>query len=284
MPELATCRSLMFVPAHVPRFVETATQRGADAIVLDLEDSVPPEQKQAARHAAALAAPTLASHGGPILVRINNAIGLAELDIEAVVGTPVCGIVLPKVDSASQVAQIAAWVTRAESSRGLPIGHTQFIVQVESVDALPRLDEIASTPRVEGLNLGAEDFCVSTGGTPTPEALALPTQMVLFAARRARITAIAPVYSEFKDRDLYRRLIRQARSFGYRAALCVHPVQAQILNEEFAPSKEELTSAQAVVDAYEKARAQGRGAASLDGRMIDAPVVARARTTLANKR
>jgi citrate lyase subunit beta/citryl-CoA lyase len=284
MLELATCRSLMFVPAHVQRFVEKAAQRGADAIVLDLEDSVPPEQKQAARHAAAMVAPTLASRGVPVLVRINSATGLTELDIEVVVGSPVSGIVLPKVDSASQIAQIASWVAKAESGRGLPIGHTKFIAQVESVEALSRLDEIASALRVEALNLGAEDFCVSTGGVPVPETLLYPMQMVLFAARRARISPIAPVYADFKDRDHYRQLIRQARNLGYRSAFCVHPDQAQILNEQFAPSKDELATAQAVVDAYEKARVDGRGAASLDGKMIDAPVVARARSVLASKR
>src|ERR1700752_4954108 len=98
MFELARCRSLLFVPAHVQRFVDKEAQRGADAIVLDLEDNVPLEQKQNAGHAAARAAATVASHGPPLLVRINSATELSLLDIQVGIGTPVAGIVLPKVD------------------------------------------------------------------------------------------------------------------------------------------------------------------------------------------
>src|SRR5689334_22965706 len=121
MLELATCRSLLFVPAHVQRFVEKAATRGADALVLDLEDSVPLEHKQTARHAAAMASATLAASGTPVLVRVNSTTGLAETDIQVVIGSPVAGVMLPKIDSAAQIAMIVSWIAKAEAARGLAV-------------------------------------------------------------------------------------------------------------------------------------------------------------------
>lgn len=282
MLDLRQCRSLLYVPAHVPRFVEKAGNCGAEAVVLDLEDSVPLEQKPAARAALPAAAAALSARGVPVLVRVNQDAAQAPADLDAAVIAQVQGLVLPKTDTAAQVQDFAQRVSALEIARGLKPGHIQFLAQVESVHALPHLDAIALTPRVCALNLGVDDFCQSVGATPSLDSLLLPTQLLLYAARRAGIVPLgfAGSVSDYADLDAFRRLIRHARGLGNRGALCIHPNQVRILNQEFAPSAEEIADARGVIEAYEKALAEGRGAAAYRGRMVDAPVVARARATL----
>lgn len=270
MVDLARLRSLLFVPAHITRFVEKAHARGADAVILDLEDSVPADQKVAARAHAAKTAATLSKHL-PVLVRVNSE--TAREDITAVLGEHVSALVLPKVDTAVQATAATKY------AQGTPL-----IVQVESPHALPHLDAIASVPGVAALNLGAEDFSASIGALPSAEALLLPNQLVVFAAVRAGIVPLAAAISEYGNRDVLRERIRQLRGIGFRGGFCIHPDQVAVLNDEFGPSAAEIAHAEAIVKAYESAVAQGRGAASLDGLMIDAPVVARARALLEQRR
>jgi citrate lyase subunit beta/citryl-CoA lyase len=270
MLDLSRLRSLLFVPAHVQKFVDKAHARGADAVILDLEDSVPPEEKMAARAKAVSAAATLSKHL-PVIVRVNSE--TAAQDIAAVLGPNVSAIVLPKVDSSAQASAAAV------HARGTPL-----IVQVESARALAQLDAIASVRGVVALNLGAEDFSASINALPSMDALTLPNQLVVFAASRAGITPLAAAISEYGDSAVLRMRIRQLRALGFRGGFCIHPDQVAVLNEEFAPSAHELAQAQAIVQAYEAAVAHGRGAASHEGLMIDAPVVARARALLAQRR
>ena len=281
MRELDDCRSLLYVPAHVPRFVEKAGRCGADGAVLDLEDSVPATQKDAARAALPQAVAALSRAGLAVFVRINHDDALAPLDIAAAVRAGAHGLVLPKVDTAAQVAALARRVDEAEAAAGAR-GRIAFVAQVESVHALPHLDEIACAPRVAGLNLGADDFCFSAGAVPSLDALALPTQLLLFAARRAGVVPLgfAGSVSDYGDLEAFRVLIRHARLLGFRGALCIHPDQVAVLNQEFAPGADEIAQAREIVEAYEAAVAAGRGAAAWRGRMIDAPVVARARALL----
>jgi citrate lyase subunit beta/citryl-CoA lyase len=275
MVELADCRSLMFVPAHVPRFVAKAGAAGADALILDLEDSVPADRKPAARAALAGAVAALLDPSRSVLVRINHDDANAAADIAAARGVGAQGLVLPKIDTPSQVARLSVLA-----------GALPLVVQVESALALAHLDAIASAPGVVAMSLGADDFCASTGATPGLESLLLPTQLVLYAARRAGITPLgfAGSISEFRDLGRYRELVAQGRRLGFRGAMCIHPAQVPVLHEEFAPSAAEIEQARAVVAAYGKGVAQGRGAVALDGRMIDAPVVAQARAILARER
>lgn len=286
MHELETWRSLLFVPAHVERFVEKAHARGSDAIVLDLEDSVPAERKDDARNSTRAAAVMLAGQGQRVLVRINAEREMATADLEAAVGHAVSGVVVPKAESVDQLAYIDRRIGEIESAKGLPQGRIACIAQIESVQALRLVDEIARAPRIAGLNLGTEDFCASIGAEPSTEALLYPSQTVLFAARRAGIVPLgfAGYIGEYTDIGAFRRTIRQARGLGFRGAFCVHPDQVPILNEEFAPGKAEIEEAEALIRAYEAAAAQGRGAVSFRGRMIDAPVVVRAKALVSMKR
>src|SRR4051812_32461058 len=148
-------RSMLFVPAHVDKFVARAHERGADAVILDLEDSVPLAQKGQAREALALHAAAVAGRGTAVLVRVNAEAGMATQDIDAAVGAAVRAIVLPKVDTPHQVIAADRQVAACERRLGLQAGHTWLIAQIEDVSALPQLDAIAtSSPRLLGMILG----------------------------------------------------------------------------------------------------------------------------------
>jgi len=257
MRENPIWRSMLFVPAHVERFVVRAHARGADACVLDLEDSVPLAQKAVARNAVSYAA--------------------------AAIGPAVSALVLPKVNDAAVVGAVAERIDRLEAQRGLPAGHTQLIALIEDVKALPVLDDIArSTPRMLGMMLGPEDFSASAGMAPVREALVLPNQLVLFACRRAGILPFGfpGSIADFGDSDAFAQTIQLARQLGFVGGLCIHPTQVAVMNSGFLPSADDIAHARGAIEAFEGAERQGLGAAEYRSKMIDFPVVVRARETL----
>jgi citrate lyase subunit beta/citryl-CoA lyase len=280
---LPVWRSLLFVPVTAQRFVDGAARRGADAIILDLEDSVAASEKERARTLVPEAAEIVARGGADVVVRINRPLRLAVRDVEAAVGPRVLALALPKVDGPEHVRLLAEMIDEVEADRGMALGTTRLIAMVETAAAFFRLAEIARAhPRLCALNLGAEDFATSAGIAPDAEALSMPKQMAVFAARAAGIMPLGFIgtVAEFHDLDGFRQTIRRSRRFGFIGASVIHPSQVAILNEEFAPSADEIGSAQRIVAAYEKAVAEGRGSIAVDGKMVDVPVVERAQQTL----
>lgn len=272
-------RSMLFVPVNVPKYVEKAHTRGADGIILDLEDSIAPADKAAARGLVEAAAALCSKGGADILVRINRPLDLAVRDLEAVVSPSVAALLLPKIDSASHVRLLAELVDGIEARRGMARGHTRFIVMVETAAAFPRIWEIAAAhPRNVALNLGAEDFALSSGSQPDPDVLLYPMQQTVLAACAAGIAPLGVIgtIADYKNLDAYRETIRRSRRFGFQGASCIHPDIVPLLNEGFSPSGAELASARRVIAAYAKAQAEGRGSIEVDGKMIDVPVVERA--------
>ena len=287
MKNFPVWRSMLFLPAHVEKFVAKAHTRGADAYILDLEDSVPAAEKAVARGMIAAGAALVSQLGAGALVRVNQPWEATALDLDAAVGPGVAAIVLPKVDDAEQVRAAARHIDALEARRGMTVGHTVLIAQIEDVAALPRLDEIAtSSPRLLGMILGSEDFSASAGMEPIPEALLLPNQMVVFACRRAGIQALGfpASIADYADPDAFRRTIELARKLGFVGAFCIHPSQVAILNEAFSPSATEVEYARGLIAAYEAAVSAGKGAVEYGGKMIDPPVVVRAQETLRRMR
>ena len=282
--ELSVWRSMLFVPATAPRFIAGAADRGADAIILDLEDSVAPSEKDRARTLLADAIPQVVRRGADVLIRVNRPWRLMVRDIEAAVLPGVCALMLTKVDSAEQVQAAAEMVDELEIERGLLPGSLRFVVLVETAAGFFRLEAIARAhPRIFAISLGAEDFAASVGMQAEPEGLFYPKQHTVFAARAAGIAPLGFVGSiaDFRDQEAFRAIVRRSRRLGFVGASCIHPLQVAVLNEEFAPSAEEVTRATAMVAAYDAALAAGTGAVQFEGKMIDVPVVARARTVLA---
>src|SRR5260221_1343439 len=280
---LPVWRSLLFVTVTQRRFVDGAAKRGADAIILDLEDSVAASEKERARSLVPEAAGIVSSGGADVVVRLNRPMRMTVRDLEAVIGPGVHAVALPKAESADHVRLDAEIIDELESERGIPIGTTKMLAMVETASAFFRIAEIARAhPRLVGLNLGTEDFALSAGMLPEAEGLLLPKQMCVFAARAAGIMPLGFVgtVAEFHDLDGFRETVRRSRRLGFMRASVIHPSQVAILNEEFSASAAEIDHARRVVAAYDKALAEGVGAVTVDGKMIDVPTVERARMLL----
>jgi len=283
---LPVWRSLLFVPVTAKRFVDGAARRGADAIILDLEDSVPEAQKERARGLIQDAAAKVSQGGADVTVRINRPWRQTLRDLEAAVSPRVRALLLPKIASADHVQLIAEVVSELEAERGMAVGTTQLVPMIETAEAFFKIQEIArADPRIVGLNLGAEDFALSIGMLPEAEGLFYPKQQLIIAARAAGILPLGFIgtVADFKDLDAFRATIKRSRRLGFMGASVIHPSQIAILNEEFRPTEAEVALARRIVAAYEKSTAEGIGAIVVDGKMVDVPIVVRAQQTLARE-
>ncbi len=281
---LPAWRSMLFVPVTAPRFVATGADRGADAIILDLEDSVAASEKPRARTLLTEAIPHVARRGADVLIRVNRPWRMLVRDLEAAVLPGVVALMLTKVDSPEHVQACAEIVDELEAERGLPPGGLGFVVLIETVAGFFRIEAIARAhPRIVAISLGTEDFTLSAGMQPDPEGLLYPKQHTVFAARAAGILPLGFVGSiaDFRDQEAFRAIVRRSRRLGFVGASCIHPLQVAVLNEEFAPAPAEVEQAGRMVAAYEAALAAGTGAVQFEGKMIDVPVVERARAVLA---
>ena len=277
-------RSLMYVPAHVERFIDRAHTRGADCIQLDLEDSVPPAEKPAARANLASAARRVRRGPNDVMVRINAPLSLAVPDIQAAIGPDVDGLVITKARGPDHIALLDELASEAEARAGLPDGHTWFYVLVETPQALPHAEAIArASRRTIAMSLGAEDFALALGAEPTEEALSLAKGLLLHAARAAGVMplGLTGTLAGFGDIAAFTAMAQRSRALGFEGASCINPAQVAPLNAAFSPSAEEIAYASRVIEIDRAAQAEGRGAVALDGRMIDIPVVRRAENLLA---
>ena len=280
-------RSLLFIPAVAEHFVAKAHTRGADVIILDLEDSIPPSEKEAARAALPGAAKTIAAHGQEICVRINRPLELAVPDVAAAIMPEVSTLMLPKVMGPEHITLLSEVVAAREAALGMRIGHTRFIGVVETPDALPALHAIAvADPRMAALGVGSEDLSTELEAVPGADSLYVYGMMAVAAARAARILPLGSigVFADFSDLDAYRASLRRSRALGFGCAACIHPAQVAVVNEEYGPALAEVERARRLIAAFDLALAEGKGAVAFEGAMIDLPVVERARRLLARAR
>lgn len=284
---LPVWRSLLYVPANVPHFIEKAHTRGADAIMLDLEDSVPMSEKLSARKAVAAAAAQVRQGGADVVVRVNRPLAMCVRDIEASVCEEVNAIAVTKVDGPSHVRLLDELVTELEIDRGMTAGRTQFLLMIETPEAFEQMTDIAcASPRVVAMNIGSEDFALNGGFEPTDEALLMPKQRMILAARAAGIMPLGytSTIADFSIWENFRSMVRRSRQFGFDGASCVHPGQVAIVNEEYGPRPDEIARASRIIEAAQAAQGEGRASFQLDGRMIDIPIIERARRLLERQR
>jgi citrate lyase subunit beta / citryl-CoA lyase len=273
-------RTILSVPGNRENMLEKSKQLHADIIVLDLEDSVPHEEKARARAIVKDWIPRLMGNGSRIYVRINPLdSGLAQEDLETVIIRGIDGISQPKPSTGHDVQKIAEILTRLEKQRGLPEGNVKILPWIETSLGLINAYEIASSStRVNGVIFGANDLVLETGMTRSEEGheLLYPRTKIVIAARAAGVAAIDTPYNNFKDE---RGLIREttfARNLGFRGKFVIHPGQVDVVNKIFRPTEEEVSYARKVVTAFDEARTKGFASASLDGKMIDIPIAQRA--------
>lgn len=283
-PDPATWRSLLFVPAMQDRYVESALRRDADALMIDLEDSVAPDQKESARARVAEIADRYAAAGFGVAVRVNRPWRMLVRDIEHCVRASVHALTLPKVSEPGLVRAVAEILDECEREQGLPPGHTRLIVMVEDAQGLENLPAIARAhPRISGLTVGAEDLAVSLRMAVDPDTLYVPNVLALTACRAAGITPIGFVGSvaDFADRDAYAATLARAARLGFESAFCIHPAQVDIVNAAFSPAPQAVTRARALLAEFDAQCAAGRAACTFEGRMVDAPVAEQARQLIA---
>ena len=276
-------RSKLFVPGSRPELFAKAMAGPADAISIDLEDSVRPEQKGAARASTAEFLRARQAGGPLVIVRVNaRDTPHFEADVAAVALPGLDIINLPKAEAPEDVAAMAALLALHEHARGIekPIG---ILVNVESPRALRRAAEIAGAdPRVAGLQVGFADLFEDLGIDRADRAAVHQVQLAIrFAAGEAGVPAYDSVYADTADPDGFRREAEAARRLGYGGKSCIHPSQVPLANDVFKPSAAEIAHAVRVVEAARGAAAAGRGAFLVDGRMIDPPFMRRAEKVVA---
>lgn len=279
-------RSLLFVPAHAPRKLEKALGCGADAIILDLEDSVPEIEKAEARRAVAAA--LAGARPCKILVRINPlSTPLALEDLAAVVGGAPDAIVLPKPDSAQDVARLGLYLEALEAREGLPVGAISVLpIATETPASVFALGTYAHHPeRLIGLTWGAEDLPTALGATTNrsgdggySDICRLARSLCLTGAAAAGVGAIETVFPAFRDLAGLEVYAQRGRAEGFVGMMAIHPDQVAVINRAFAPTPEEIGWARAVMALFEAS--PGAGALSLDGRMLDRPHFEQARRLL----
>ena len=272
-------RSLLFVGADQPERIAKIATRGADAVILDLEDAVPVHAKVGARAALPDAIATLTAQGQQVVVRINSTWRDVMADLEAALQPGVTAIMVPGCERVERLTILWEMIAELAAERELPQS-PGLIGLVESAAGLVNLPALAAFPQMIGLALGSEDLALGMGVSPTPDLLDLPSRQIALAGRAHDLMALAVPISiaTYADTDAYRAAAMAGRRWGVSGAICVHPAQVGIANETFQPSEQELDEARAILQAWE-ARGDS-GVVSLRGQMIDLPVVERARRLL----
>ena len=272
-------RSMLFVPAASPQRWAKAHTRGADAIIVDLEDSTEADAKAAARVQATEAVKHLAANGATVTVRVNNDPALLADDLEAVVMPGLRAIVMPKVETAATLDDLSALLDALEYEAGLERFAVGVVAVIESPRALERIAAIADGPRLIGISLGSEDFALSLGRPPSALSLGLAAQTIAYAAAARGIMGIgmATGIANFTDLDAFGAEVQRSHAMGLTGAMCIHPNQVAVLNTCFGHSEAEIAEAQAILAAWDN---RVDGVVSHNGAMIDQPVVERARRLL----
>lgn len=277
-------RTMMFVPGNNAGMVKDAGIYGADSIMFDLEDSVSMDQKDAARMLVYEALQTQDYGDAELVVRVNGIdTPYFKNDVFAMVKAGIQVVRLPKVESAQMMKDLVAVVEEAEKKFNIPVGTTHVMAAIESARGVLKALEIAeSTDRMIGLALSAEDYTtdMKTHRYPDGAELEFARNMILHAARAAGIAAFDTVFTNMNDVEGFQRETEHIHQLGFDGKSLVNPRQVDWVNKVYEPTKKEIENALDVEAAIEEANAKGSGVISMNGQMVDRPVVLRAQRVL----
>jgi len=280
-------RSWMFVPGHRQKMIDKALGLNADAIMLDIEDGVAPNEKDAARKNIGDSLGRAKAPGTPARYVRINAIGHARMDadLEAVVRPGLEGLVCPKVDTAEEVRKVDAILNEKEPQNNLAKGRVKLLIAVESPRGLLNAPAIATaSPRIVGIIFGAEDFGREIGLPTVREGeardLIYARSAIVIAAASAHVQAVDGVWVDLNDSQGLLDFAKQSRQLGFSGMSCIHPSQIDAINKTFSPMAEEIDYCQKVLQAFEEANARGDGSIAFGGQLIDRPIIERARRTI----
>lgn len=280
-------RSRLIMPANERKYIEKAHLRNADAVVLDLEDSVPVSEKVATRAVIKDSLALVGRGGSDVLVRVNHTDELLKGDVEASVWPGLSGIFFPKVETGEQVRALDRLLAELEQKRGIPVGHVKISVIAETLKGYLNVEEIAGAgDRIDSLSLGTEDFATNTGmelSEATYHAWLIPRMQIVFVARAYGKLPLNLVGSMagFNDNAGFEKMAVLSYKHGFLGSSCIHPGNVEILNRCFSPTPEEIEHSRKLIAAFELSLAGGRASATFEGRMIDYPHYEKAKQILA---
>ena len=277
-------RTMMFVPGANAAMLRDAPLYGADSVMFDLEDAVSLNEKDSARTLVHFALKTFDYSAIETVVRINGLDTVRALDIEAMVLAGVNVIRLPKTETAQDIIDVAAVITQVEEENDLPVGTTKMMAAIESAEGVLNARDIATaSERLIGIALGAEDYVTNmkTRRYPDGQELLFARSMILHAARAAGIAAIDTVFSDINDTDGFIAETTRIKQLGFDGKSVINPRQIPLVNGIYAPSKAEIQQAKEVIWAIREAESKGSGVISLNGKMVDKPIVERAERVIA---
>ena len=277
-------RTMMFVPGANAAMLRDAPLYGADSIMFDLEDAVSLKEKDSARVLVHSALKTFDYGNIEIVVRINALDAGGAEDIEAMVLAGVDVIRLPKTETAQDIIDVEAVITEVEQQNDIPVGTTKMMAAIESAEGVLNAPAIAkSSTRLIGIALGAEDYVTNmkTRRHPDGQELFFARSMILHAARAAGIAAIDTVYSDVENTEGFEAEVRLIKQLGFDGKSVINPRQIPLVNTIYAPTEKEIQNAKEVIWGIREAEAKGSGVISVNGKMVDKPIVERAERVIA---
>ncbi|VHG46571.1 citrate lyase beta chain / citryl-CoA lyase subunit [Streptococcus pyogenes] len=277
-------RTMMFVPGANAAMLRDAPLFGADSIMFDLEDSVSLKEKDTSRALVHFALKTFDYSSVETVVRVNGLDSCGALDIEAVVLAGVNVIRLPKTETAQDIIDVEAVIERVERENSIEVGRTRMMAAIESAEGVLNAREIAkASKRLIDIALGAEDYVTNmkTRRYPDGQELFFARSMILHAARAAGIAAIDTVYSDVNNTEGFQNEVRMIKQLGFDGKSVINPRQIPLVNEIYTPTKKEIDHAKQVIWAIREAESKGSGVISLNGKMVDKPIVERAERVIA---
>jgi len=277
-------RTMLYVPGNNPGMIRDAHIYGSDAIMFDLEDSVSVKEKDAARLLVYEALKTLDYGQTEVLVRVNGLnTPYGRDDFEAMVRAGPDAIRLPKAETPEDIVEADLLIAKIEEEAGIGQGSIRMMAAIESALGVMNAQKIATaSARLTGIAIGAEDFVTDLKTSRSPEGIELLTarSLVLFAARAAGIDALDTVFPDVNDEEGFAREVRFAKQLGFDGKSIINPRQIEIVHAIYNPTEDEIGKAVRIIEAARDAEAKGSGVVSLNGKMIDKPIVERARRVL----
>lgn len=273
-------RSLLFIPGNNPAMVQNAGILGADTVILDLEDAVSPREKDAARILVTNALRTVDYGSCEIVIRINSLDSFAQEDLAMLIRHRPQTVMVPKVNTAEDICQIVTWLEQYEQPGQTP---TEIIALLETPLGIANCLSIAAAdPRVTALALGAEDYTAALGAQRTKEGVEILTarSLVSNAAAAYSIQALDTPFTDVNDDAGLQKDVALARQLGFKGKLAINPRHIEAIHEGFTPNPKEILWANRVLEIIKTAQEQGLGVVALDGKMIDKPIVDRAKRLL----
>jgi citrate lyase subunit beta/citryl-CoA lyase len=255
-----------------------------DAFVPDMEDSVAWDDKSQARETVSANLEMLANSGKKVIPRINSLdTGLCEADLAAIVGPHIYGVSVGKINTPADVTIISDTIARLETERGITKGSTKLVLWIETALGILNAHQILSSDaRIKAAAFGAEDFTNDMGieRNEDDREILFPRSQIAIAARAAGVLALDTPFFGFRDPDNLKIDSEQSKAIGFKGKFAIHPLQVDIINHCFSPSSEEIAHAMEVIQVFEEAAEKGRGSTSLNGQVVDVPVVKRAESLL----